>query len=302
MEGLVHNITVNQFKDIFTDAPSVSMDDNFHIMEVSLTNRIKPLAHPCRFDCFMAIFCMEGHLRLSMNLQEYELKKGMLFLSYQGNIIRINEMIDLNDSGFRYLCVLMSRSFLSNLRLDVNKIITGSQAFVDNPTISLDDNQKMILKEHMMLMMDIVKHASSFKAEAVRSILSSVVYYLSGVWPDKSNAVSTDEKPTTRGKVLADRFVNLVSEYFAQYRNVGFYADKLCMTPKYLSRVVREVTGRSAPEWIDSYVILEAKNLLKYSGLPIKEVVFKLNFPNQSVFYKFFKARTGMTPSEYRNS
>jgi AraC-like DNA-binding protein len=102
--------------------------------------------------------------------------------------------------------------------------------------------------------------------------------------------------------VLADRFVNLVSEYFAQYRNVGFYADKLCMTPKYLSRVVREVTGRSAPEWIDSYVILEAKNLLKYSGLPIKEVVFKLNFPNQSVFYKFFKARTGMTPSEYRNS
>ncbi len=83
---------------------------------------------------------------------------------------------------------------------------------------------------------------------------------------------------------------------------VGFYADKLCLTPKYLSKLIRNATGRSAPEWIDAYVILEAKNMLKYSNATIKEIVFRLNFPNQSVFYKFFKARTGMTPTEYRNS
>jgi AraC-like DNA-binding protein len=87
-----------------------------------------------------------------------------------------------------------------------------------------------------------------------------------------------------------------------KYRNVGFYADKLCLTPKYLSKLIKTTSGKSAPEWIDSYVILEAKNLLKYSDIAIKEIVYRLNFPNQSVFYKFFKARTGMTPSEYRNS
>ncbi len=296
----LYNITIDQFKEIFADAPGVGMDDNFHIMEVSLTNSHKPLASPCRFDCFMVIYCMEGHIRLDMNLQEYELNKGMLFLSHPGNIIRINEMMDSDNSDFRYLCVMMSRSFVNNLMLDVNRILTGTQAFVDNPTISLDDDQKLILRDHMTLMMDLVKFGSSFKLEAIRSILSSAVYYLSGVW--KSKEVSAQEKSTTRSKALADHFIKLVSEYYSQYRNVGFYADKLCMTPKYLSRVIREVTGRSAPEWIDSYVILEAKNLLKYSGLPIKEVVFKLNFPNQSVLYKFFKARTGMTPSEYRNS
>ena len=63
---------------------------------------------------------------------------------------------------------------------------------------------------------------------------------------------------------------------------------------------MREASGRSAPEWIDSFVILEAKNLLKYSEKSIKEIVFALHFPNQSVFYKFFKAHTGLTPSEYR--
>jgi len=67
------------------------------------------------------------------------------------------------------------------------------------------------------------------------------------------------------------------------------------------SKLIKQVSGRSAPDWIDSFVILEAKNMLKYTDDSIKEIVFKLHFPNPSVFYKFFKAHTGMTPSEYRN-
>lgn len=101
--------------------------------------------------------------------------------------------------------------------------------------------------------------------------------------------------------MIFDQFIKLVSEYHTEQRNVGFYAQRLNLTPKYLSRIIRDASGRSAPEWIDDYVILEAKNLLKYSGLAIKEIVYKLNFPSQSVFYKFFKSHTGMTPTEYKN-
>ena len=74
---------------------------------------------------------------------------------------------------------------------------------------------------------------------------------------------------------------------------------KLYLTPKYLSKLIKNVSGRSAHEWIDSFVILEAKNLLKYSDLPIKQIVDELHF-NQTTFYRFFKAKTGLTPSEYR--
>ena len=70
----------------------------------------------------------------------------------------------------------------------------------------------------------------------------------------------------------------------------------------YVSKLVREVTGRSAPEWVDSFLVLEAKNLLKYSGMAIKEIVYRMKFPDQSSFYKFFKLHTGMIPSEYRKS
>ena len=92
-----------------------------------------------------------------------------------------------------------------------------------------------------------------------------------------------------------------MTDYHTSERNMAFYADKLCLTPKYLSKLVKSVSGRSAPDWIDAFVILEAKNMLKYSDLSIKEIVCKLNFPNQSVFYKFFKSHAGKTPSQYRN-
>ena len=126
---------------------------------------------------------------------------------------------------------------------------------------------------------------------------------VAGVWSERLEEVrNTTSQTTSRSRMIFDQFIKLVSEYHTKYRNVGFYANKLCLTPKYLSKLIKTASGRSAPEWIDAYVILEAKNLLKYSNDTIKQIVFKLNFPNQSVFYKFFKARTGMTPSEYRNS
>ena len=81
-----------------------------------------------------------------------------------------------------------------------------------------------------------------------------------------------------------------------------FYADKLHLTPKYLSKIIKEASGRSGPDWIDEYVILEAKNLLRYSKMTIKEIVFALNFPNASVFHKYFKAHTGLTPTDYRRA
>ena len=112
----------------------------------------------------------------------------------------------------------------------------------------------------------------------------------------------TPVQGTARTQILFERFLALVAQHHTSERGMAFYADKLCLTPKYLSKLIKQVSGRSAPDWIDSFVITEAKNMLRYSEIPIKEIVYRLNFPNQSVFYKFFKAHAGMTPSDYRNS
>lgn len=299
---VLHNISIGQFRNFFAKAPHVGMGDDFHIMDVSIKDAKTIMAHPCRIDGFMVIYCMSGHVKLNVNLQEYELKSGMLFLNYPGNIIRVNEVVESEDEDLRYICVAMSKDFVGGLMLDVNKIFTQNLSLMETPSICLDDAQKEMLREHLALMTNIVMGEMTFKIEAVRSILSSIFYFLAGVWSEKARAQKTSTSVMSgRIKTVFDQFIQLVLEYHTVYRNVGFYADRLNLTPKYLSRIIKEASGRSAPEWIDDYVVLEAKNLLKYSGLAIKEVVYQLNFPSQSVFYKFFKARTGMTPTEYKN-
>ena len=74
----------------------------------------------------------------------------------------------------------------------------------------------------------------------------------------------------------------------------------MCITPKYLSSIVKDVSGKNAGEWITEYVILEAKVLLKSSKMDVQGIAYKLNFPNQSFFGKYFKQKTGMTPGQYR--
>ena len=110
-----------------------------------------------------------------------------------------------------------------------------------------------------------------------------------------------EEKPVlNRTEEYFRRFTTLLGEHYTHERSVGFYARQLCITPKYLTTMIKQISGKSASEWIDTYVILEAKTLLKYSPMSIQEIAYYLNFPNQSFFGSYFKRNTGMSPSQYK--
>ena len=104
----------------------------------------------------------------------------------------------------------------------------------------------------------------------------------------------------TKRDDLFEAFYNLLLAHYKESREVGFYADKLCLTPKYLSAVIKDLTGKSAFEWINDYVTLEAKALLKSTNMTIQQISDELNFANQSFFGKYFKRLTGVSPKEYR--
>ena len=257
--------------------------------------------HPCRFDGYMFLYCVKGRLKMNVNLTEFEISEGMVYMNVPGNIIRVNEIVDTPQEEVRFLCLAMSKEFSQGLVVEGNKLFNEGVSILEKPIILLNENEVELAANLTRHMVALLKSGIPYVKEAVMSSVSSLLCVFMGAWA-ASTEDSKDESVSTRSKVTYEKFMKLVSEYHTQYRNVGFYAEQLCLTPKYLSKLIKNATGRSAPEWIDSYVILEAKNLLKYSGITIKEIVYKLNFPNQSVFYKFFKARTGMTPTEYRNS
>ena len=111
---------------------------------------------------------------------------------------------------------------------------------------------------------------------------------------------SIELRRKSRKQEVMAKFVLAVSENFRTERQVSFYAEKICITPKHLSAVVKDLTGKTASDWIERYVILEAKMLLKSTDLTIQEISNRLNFTNQSFFGKYFKHQTGYSPSEYR--
>jgi len=92
----------------------------------------------------------------------------------------------------------------------------------------------------------------------------------------------------------------LVENHYKEHRGLEFYADKLFITPKHLSKVVKTTSGKPANEWIDEYVVLEAKALLKSTNMTVEQISNELNFPSQSFFGKYFKRVTGMSPREYK--
>ena len=96
------------------------------------------------------------------------------------------------------------------------------------------------------------------------------------------------------------QFMRLVTEHCKQERSVSFYAGEMCLSSKHLSAVVKRISGRTAGEWIDSLVILEAKVMLKSSEASIQEIAEELHFANQSFFGKYFKQHAGMSPKAYR--
>lgn len=262
---------------------------------------LRMLNYPVRFDGYILFFLKKGHFSLDINLNTYDIHENSLLVVVPGNIVKLSAYKEDHIGDAELLFALVSREFLSSIRFDFNKVFQDSIRVWKNPCITLQGEELDLAEDYFNLTRKILSSRQDNKREITGSLLTSFIYVALSLWTQRLASAPPEESASSaRVNQVFERFLALVTEYHNEQRGVAFYADKLCLTPKYLSKLVKMSSGRSAPDWIDSYVILEAKNLLKYSDKPIKEIVYLLHFPNQSVFYKFFKAHTGLTPTEYR--
>lgn len=301
MEEILHNISIKRFKSRFPDMPGAALGDDLLIADLRYDKALSVFKYPFRFDGYIIIFCISGRIQLEVNLDAFQVGSNSLVLNVPGNIIRVSG-VETDERNLHFIVVAMSKSFMSGVRFDFNRLFNESMALFDNPCITLDRSERRLCREYLDLASVLLTSDIQNKKEAIGALISSISYVLGSIWTGKLTAAERKpHAPSAKAKNVYDQFLRLVTDYHTSERNMKFYADRLCLTPKYLSKLVKTVSGRSAPDWIDAFVILEAKNLLKYSDLSIKQIVAKLNFPNQSVFYKFFKSHTGKTPSQYRN-
>ncbi|HRF68886.1 MAG TPA: helix-turn-helix domain-containing protein [Muribaculum sp.] len=199
--------------------------------------------------------------------------------------------------------LLISREFMYDINLDLNVINMKVLTFSHAPTVPVDSRACRMLRSmfESLHLAALEADGNPYTKSIARNLLAALFYELLNIGT-RITAGSTLSASQSRRVAYVHKFLDLVSRHHCQERSVKYYAEKMFITPKYLSVLIREATGHSAVDWIDQYVILEAKNMLRYSGKNIQQIAYDLNFSNQSAFGKYFKNITGVSPSEFRHS
>ena len=302
-EGVLNSFSLTKVKELFLTDEIISIGDDFILAYQGNNADYELLRYPCRIDGYIAAFCSKGHFKCSINLTDYEVGDGMLILNIPDNIIKLEPIINENQKeAIELVVIAVSPKFMQSIRFDLNKLLGDALKILKNPCLKLLSEEIEMAKKYMQLIHSVYDANPKYMKDSVASLISSI-FYLFGSFVDSRLTIEREEEKKTtssRHKRLFEQFIALVTEHHGQERSVGFYADKLCITPKYLSKIIKNVSNMSAPEWIDNYVILEAEHLLRHSDLSVKMIADRLNFPSQSFFFKYFKSHTGFTPKQYR--
>lgn len=293
-------ITPSKIKQMVPSGISLGIGDDFFISRLQERPQYTYLQYPFRVDCYLAAYCVEGSVDCSVNLTDYHLTTGTLLLITPGNIIRITQPDEL-DQNLRVTLICVSASYISNIGINPSKVLVEAVEVLRDPCIHLSDDEAGMLHKYVNLALDITKTNSQFVKESIGGLVSSVFYQFAGFLANSKRREDM-EKPvrTTRQRQMLEQFMKLAINDHAREHLVGYYADKMCVTPKYLSKIVKETSGRSVPDWLSELLILDAKNMLRHTDMTIKEISSRLNFPSQSFFFRFFKNHTGQTPTQYR--
>lgn len=254
---------------------------------------------PFRLNACIIGVGIEGECTFRLNLKEYRLRRGSLIFLSPSDI-----MEEIGDTGFRAHLLIISIDMMKQLNIDL-KTVTPLliQLGEERLNFPLEEQEIDAIRSYLELIAAEValpeQHPFTFNIvnglimTLVNKIGSIMQHYIA-LHPESARVVQN------RAEEYFRNFIRLLVEHYKQERSVGFYARKLCITPKYLTTIIKRVSHRSVTEWIDIYVIMEAKTLLKYTEKSIQEIAFQLNFPNQSFFGCYFKRITGMSPSQYR--
>ena len=267
------------------------IDNDFAIF--NNVNNVPIFDYPTRIDfCVMAI-TLSGHSKVGINLKDYTLKKNDMIIITPDQIVQLHERSD--DSSCLFFA--LSHAFTDEILVTLDRILPIFFYVKDNPcTVLTDEEVSSVMKYHSFLWEKVRNTNNVYRREITKNIIRALVVEMYSVF----EAHIPEKRFKSRKEELFESFLLSVSRNFIKERSVTFYADQLFLTPKHLSRVIKEISGRSAGEWIDEQVVLEAKARLKTSSQTIQEVSDQLGFPNQSFFGKYFKHHTGMSPSEYR--
>lgn len=252
---------------------------------------------PVKLAMTVIFICVEGQMRVKVNLQEYLLTKSTAVTIITGAFLQLFGF----SKDFKGIVVAIAPQFL-HFEGDIKTWMAAFRYTQNTPFFKLSDSELTeTLNIYLMMKQKLMRKDFHYRSQIAKAYLDLLRYNGMQSFYEK-HLLEENNEPKNRRQELFMRFLHTVHNHYRESRQVIFYADKLSISPKYLSTIIHEVSGKYATEWIDEYIILDAKAMLKWSRYSVKEICSQLHFANQSLFSKYFKHHTGMTPKEFRNA
>lgn len=269
------------------------LEQDFWMLENIGPMMLKSLTEPVKFAATSWIIVTKGSCRADINLVTHEITAPALVTVRSTQILQPTYI----SPDFNASVMVMSMRFMEKIFM-----YSGNSSFYSisarHHVVKFPEEEMPEYEKFMASMRDII--ADKKNPYGSQALVFQIMLFIYKVGY-KCYEPYKNEVTSRQGR-LSDQFLFLVQDNFREHRFLDFYAQKMKITPKHLSRTVKVQTGYSAVEWIERFVILEAKVLLKSSNLNIQQIADELHFPSQSFFGKYFKKLTGMSPKEYRNS
>lgn len=251
---------------------------------------------PHRMNFILLALCTHGEARYTVDGREQTIHPNDVIIISERHVVDLYTASD----DLAGICIIMTVKFFYDTISNVGDISALFLFSKNHPVVSLMQQEADTFKSYFyMLGKKIGDHDNRYRIELARTLVLAMFY-------DMSNVIYRVQQHhagrQTRADLIFTRFIHMVEDNYKRERRVGWYAEQLCITPKYLSETVKHVSKRTPNEWIDRYVTLEMRLLLRNSTKSIKEIAIDMNFPNQSFLGKYFKEHVGVSPSEYRRS
>jgi len=246
----------------------------------------------CTDQYVTTIISLTGKMSCLINGEAYTIKSpGFAIISINSSLKFLE-----TSNDFTVQVILFSVKFMVNLNIEER--IPVFRSLLNRHAFEINKDQLRTLTDYFRMLQKTLTYTENpFYLKIAHHLTKAIFYDFGYNFHIKDY---NDDNITGRKQAVVKNFVDLVNKNFKEQRDINFYANKLALTPKYLSKIVKEESGITSKEWIENMVITEIKRLLKSTELTVKEISYLLNFPSQTFLGKYFKRIVGLSPNDFR--
>lgn len=284
-------------KDLENISAIENLDNRIFLVDDLSKLTVRDMDTCVRLEMIIIFVCKRGMVQIGIDGHEIKVTAGEILLCVPQMIISSYLLSPDIEGGV----VFFSTAKVDNTFFANKTLWNGMKYLNDHHVIKPNDEEWDILSSYSNIIKITIRRKNiRYRTELANTLLHGFLMQLFSIVDRLCIEVNEGSAGIRDSDYLFQRFIVLLTEHKGRLRTVSECADKLCVTPKYLTMAVKRVSGKTALAWIHEVACKEIEQAIKFSGLSIKEIAFAFNFSNLSFFARFFKSKFGMSPMEYR--